>query len=114
MYKCCCLSRLVGNIVDCIICCFTSCLVSNDLQYTFILGKQDSATWKDAVGPGTYPTLSYSYMGAEGPKQVEVTLKCAEGADNTVVAIGEGPQGFYKFELTGKCACGNGCKGELF
>ncbi len=110
MYKCCCLSRLVGNIVYCIIFCFTFCLVSMDGAFTFILGTQDSTQWDSGAGSGTNPIVKYS----SGDKKVEVELICVKDTPDTLVALGENPQETYKFQLTGQCACWNGCKGKLF
>jgi hypothetical protein len=103
------LSRLVVNIVYRIIFCFVFCLVSLDGQFTYVLGTQASAQW-DAGSPGNNPTISYS----ADPKKVQVELVCQEGSPGDVQAVGEGPDNYYKFRLTGKCACWNGCKGELF
>ncbi len=108
MYKCCCLSRLVSNIVDCIIFSFTFCLVSMDGQFTFVLGTQDSTRWNE--NPGTNPSISYS----NAEKQVQMELVCSPDTADTLIALGEDPINTYKFQLIGKCSCWNGCSGELF
>jgi hypothetical protein len=79
-----------------------------DGQFTFVLGTQDSAKW-DAQGVSDNHTISYS----SGEKQVLVTLVCSKGP-TIVDALGEDPINNYKFRVTSKCACWNGCKGKLF
>jgi len=82
------------------------CQVSFDAKFTFILGKQDSAKWDAGVG-ATNPMLSYSYK----EKNVQIEMNCAQDKTTPELeALGEGPQNFYKFKLTSKCACYNGCK----
>jgi len=104
------LSRLVSNIVDCIIFCFTFCLVSLDGQFTFILGTQDSIKWDAGADPDVNPTISYSYE----LKKVQIELICVPDTPDSLTAVGEVSENNYQFQLTGKCACWNGCKGELF
>ncbi len=73
---------------------------------TFIIATQDTAKL-DVTGPN--PTISYS----AGVKNVYVELICSTDSANTVEAVGEGPPAVYRFRLTSKCSCWNGCKGEL-
>jgi hypothetical protein len=77
---------------------------------TFILGTQDSAKWNAGAGPGDNVSISYNYQ----EKQVSVELVCSETTTAKFEAIGEGPINFYKFTLTHKCACWDGCKCKLF
>ncbi len=83
-------------------------LVSKDKTLTFVLGRQDSAKWDAGAGPGTNPTISYSFDA----KQALIELQCATDETNQLEAIGEGPINVYKFRLTNKCACWDGCKGK--
>jgi len=106
MQKCGCLSRWVTHVLDHLEFDFLFCLVSKDKQYTFILGKHDSAKWDAGAGPGTNPTISYSYEA----KQVLIELNCTNSATSQLDAVGEGPPNFYKFRLKSKCSCWNGCK----
>jgi len=76
---------------------------------TFVLGTQDSTQWDSGAGSGN-PIVKYS----SGDKRVEVELICVKDTPDTLVALGEGPIETYKFQLTGQCACWNGCKGKLF
>jgi hypothetical protein len=39
---------------------------------------------------------------------------CNTDPSGSLEAIGESDQGNYKFKLSSKCACWNGCQGELF
>lgn len=85
------------------------CLVSNDKLYQFALGTQESAQWDAGAGLGGKPTVSYS----TGDKQVQVNLICDRDASTPELeALGESPTNFYKFQLTHKCACWDGCAGS--
>jgi len=83
------------------------CQVSQDAQYTFILGKQDSTVWNPGAGLGSTPFVSYTY----NEKKVSVSLQCGTDKDNELEALGEDPVNTFKFRLTHKCACWNGCSG---
>ena len=91
---------------------FFTCLVSLDGGLQFILGKQDSAQWDTGIVTGTNPILTYSYSDESGQKNVEIELICSEDSDDELVALGEIDIGFYKFQLTSKCSCWDGCKNE--
>jgi hypothetical protein len=110
MYKDCCLSRLVTTVMYHIAFYFLSCLVSNDKKFTFILGSQESAKWDAGVGPGTNPSISYSQQD----KKVTVELVCSDKTDADFQVVGEDPINNYKFRLSHKCACWNGCGCKLF
>ncbi len=110
MYGLCFLSRLVVNIVNRIIFCFVYFLVSQDGQFTYIIGKQDTARWDPGVPGAVNPTITYTYQ----EKTTVVELLCDQGMADDLTAIGEGPQNLYRFQLKGKCSCWDGCKGELF
>ncbi len=73
-----------------------------------MLGTQESTEWNPEGGSETSATVIYSY----GEKKANVELVCAEDESDEFVAIGEGPQNFYRFRLKHKCACWNGCLGE--
>ena len=80
-------------------------IVSNDDKYAFTLGKQESASWNpgsDLDGP---PSINYAYAD----KKVTVALKCSTEGNNEFQAFGEDPVNHYRFQLTHKCACWNGC-----
>ncbi|CAF2813703.1 unnamed protein product [Rotaria sp. Silwood2] len=81
------------------------CQVSMDGKFSFSLGTQDSVIWNPGTGLGSSPTISYS----AGPKQVTVTLQCATDGTNELEALGEPTTNNYKFILTHKCACWDGC-----
>ena len=83
-------------------------LVSKDLKLRFTLGTQDSAKWNPGAGLGDVPSVSYSF----GPKQVQVSLVCSDSTTAEFEPLGESPINMYKFRLTHKCACWDGCKGE--
>jgi hypothetical protein len=83
-------------------------LVSMDGQFTFILGTQGSAQWSPGSGLGIPPQVSYS----SDQKQVFVSLICGNNESNVLEALGEDPENVYKFRLTHKCACWNGCGGR--
>ena len=82
-------------------------LVSNDGQFTFPLGLQQTAVWN--AGNSTIPpTVSYGYQD----RRVIVQLICSTNGTRTFEAFGEGPQHTFKFRLTDKCACWNECQGK--
>ncbi len=83
-------------------------LVSVDGELAFIIGTQNSVQWSEGAGLGQNPSVSYS----AGPKTSVVELICSTDETNTLEALGEGPPEIYKFRLTTKCACWNGCKGK--
>ena len=80
-------------------------LVSEDGLYSFSLGTQDSAKW----ATGDPPTISYD----AGERHVTVQLKCSDGGTSDLEALGEDPPTYYKLRLTSKCACWNGCTGDV-
>ncbi len=102
--------RLISTVLHHILFYFSLCLASRDKTLTFILGTQDSAKWDAGAGPGTNPTIAYNY----GEKQVSVELVCSENTTAEFEAIGENPINNFKFRLTHKCACWDGCKCKLF
>ena len=83
-------------------------LVSNDMQLQFVLGTQAKAVWSQGAGLGSTPSISYS----EGLKQVQVSLVCSDSTTPEFEVLGESPINTYKFRLTHKCACWDGCAGE--
>ena len=84
-----------------------ACQVSEDGQFTFILGKHDSAKWNPGAGLGSSPSVNYEF----GEKKVSVSLQCGQAGDNQLEALGEDGVNNFKFRLTHKCACWNGCGG---
>ena len=81
-------------------------LVSNDLKYRFAIGSQESAQWNEGAGLGSSPSITYT----SGEKITIVNLAC--GGDTVQLeALGENPTNNYKFRLTHKCACWDGCGG---
>ena len=80
-------------------------LVSEDGLYSFSLGTQDSAKW----ATGDPPTISYD----TGERHVTVELNCSDGGTSDLEALGEDPPTYYKLRLTSKCACWNGCTGDV-
>ncbi|CAF0720230.1 unnamed protein product [Adineta steineri] len=82
------------------------CQVSKDKTLTFVLAKQDSAKWDAGAGPGTNPIISYKF----DDKEVFVELQCTDSMTAEFLALGEQPIKTYKFKLSHKCACWNGCK----
>ena len=83
-------------------------LVSRDKTLSFILATQDSAKWDAGAGPGSNPSISYTYR----EKKVSVELYCSNTTTAEFEAIGESPINVFKFRLTHKCACWNGCGGK--
>ena len=95
-------------------CNFILNLVSDDGQYEIILGKQDSAQWDVGTGASN-PLLKYSYNDpTSGQRNVEIELICNDDPQGDLVVVGEPSIGLYKFQLSSKCSCWNGCKGEQF
>ena len=87
---------------------YLSYLVSKDRTLTFILAKQNNATWNPGRGLGDLPSITYSYE----EKRVFIQLQCATDETNELEALGESPINFFKFRLTNKCACWDGCKSK--
>jgi hypothetical protein len=83
-------------------------LVSGDGKETFTLGKQESASWNPGSGSNDIPSVNYVY----GAKKVDVLLQCSSEGDNEFQAFGEDPVNTFKFRLTHKCACWNGCSSK--
>jgi len=83
-------------------------LVSNDGQQTFTLGTQESASWNPGSDLNDVPSVNYVY----GNKKVSVLLQCSTEGNNEFQAFGEDPINTYKFHLTHKCACWNGCSSK--
>ncbi|CAF1007924.1 unnamed protein product [Adineta ricciae] len=83
-----------------------ACQVSADGKYSFSIGLQNSASWNPGTGLGSLPSVTYS----DGAKQASVTLQCSTDGSESLEALGESPTNFYKFRLTHKCACWDGCK----
>jgi len=84
---------------------FVFYLVSLDGAFQFVLGTQESAVWNAGAGLGILPQVSYSI----GNKKVVVLLQCPIAGEERFEALGEDPINNYKFRLTHKCACWNGC-----
>ena len=80
-------------------------LVSNEGKYTFPLGTQESSSWNPGAELDSIPSINYSYKN----KKVTVLLQCSSDGNNEFQAFGEDPKNNYKFQLTHKCACWNGC-----
>ncbi|UJR11013.1 hypothetical protein I4U23_015197 [Adineta vaga] len=82
------------------------CQATKDKQFSFILGKQDSAKWNTGSNDD-YPTVSYLYEN----KIASISLICTTDEEtNELDALGEGPLNYYRFTLKNKCACWNGCR----
>jgi hypothetical protein len=81
------------------------CQISIDGQQTIILGKQESASWNPGSILNDLPSINYVYAD----KNVNVLLQCSTEGNNEFEAFGENPINTYKFRLTHKCACWNGC-----
>ena len=81
-------------------------LVSIDGKYSFDIGVQDSATWS-AGATGGFPSVTYTSANRE--KTTIIQMQCAKDDTNDLEALGEGPTNTYKFRLTHKCACWDGC-----
>ncbi|CAF3738054.1 unnamed protein product [Rotaria sordida] len=74
-------------------------------QDYFTLGTQDSVKWDPGTTLGSSPSVSYS----AGEKKVIVILQCATDDTNELEALGEPSINNYRFILTHKCACWDGC-----
>jgi hypothetical protein len=75
----------------------------------FKLATQDSAVWSATGGLGNIPSVSYSYL----EKKVNVQLQCSASTTTPEFeALGEDPINTYKFRLTHKCCCWDGCSGK--
>ncbi|UJR08149.1 hypothetical protein I4U23_012425 [Adineta vaga] len=83
-----------------------ACQVSADGKYSFSIGLQNSAQWNPGAGLGSIPSVTY----IDGQKQTNVQLQCSTDGSEQFEALGESPTNFYKFRLTHKCACWDGCK----
>ena len=92
------------------------CLVSGDGSDQFILGSQDSAQWTPPPGPGSTPTLRYSYQYPAGDlKHVRIDLSCAKESESEMFEFtNESPMNTYNFNWKNKCLCWNGCLGKSF
>lgn len=64
--------------------------------------------WNPGSGFGQQPTITYTL----NEKQTIVTLVCG-GDQPEFEALGENPMNTYKFRLTHKCACWDGCRGKF-
>ena len=96
--------------------CFI-CLVSQDGSDQYILGVQDSAQWIPPPGPGSTPTLKYSYQNPTTGdlKHAVINLFCPrEGESESFEPTNEYPMNIYNFNWKNKCLCWNGCKGKSF
>jgi hypothetical protein len=80
-------------------------LVSLDGIFAFPIGEQNSAQWNPGASLESLPSVSYLY----GVKTSIVTLQCSTDESNIFEALGEDPINTYKFRLTNRCACWNGC-----
>ncbi len=87
---------------------FVFYLVSFDGILQFALGTQESAVWSAGAGLGSPPQVSYSL----GEKKVVVFLQCPDAGEEKFEALGEDMINNYKFRITHKCACWNGCGSE--
>ncbi|CAF1261775.1 unnamed protein product [Rotaria sordida] len=81
------------------------CQISMDGKLSFTLGTQDTTKWDPGAGLGISPSVSYS----AGEKLVTVILQCATDDTNELEALGEPSINNYRFILTNKCACWDGC-----
>jgi len=79
-----------------------------DEQFTLSLGTQESAKWSAGNGTSSAPTVSYTYQ----ERQVVVELICSTNGTSLFEAFGENPRNTFKFRLTDKCACWDGCTGK--
>ncbi|UJR12774.1 hypothetical protein I4U23_016948 [Adineta vaga] len=84
------------------------CQISKNEKHTFPLGTQGSVSWNVGSDLDTIPSINYSYKN----KKVTVLLQCSIEGNNEFQAFGEDPKNNYKFQLTHKCACWNGCSSE--
>ena len=109
LYRCICLPRLVVYVMRVFSRLFSiGCLVSNNGQETLTLGKQESAWWDAGQAVYSLPSVNYVY----GDKKVSVLLQCSKEGNNEFQAFGQDPVNTFKFQLTHKCACWNGCSNK--
>jgi hypothetical protein len=114
MYKCCCLPRLVINIVYRSIWSLLSCLVEANGSDRHILARQDNVQWNTKPDTNDNPILSYSYQGDTRLNIVQIEMICTPDSPDSLEVLGEFDPGNYQFKLSSKCACWNGCQGKLF
>ncbi|CAF3746251.1 unnamed protein product [Rotaria sordida] len=81
------------------------CQISMDGKLSFNLGTQDSVKWNPGSG---LRSLAVSYSAGE--KRVTVILQCTTDDTNELEVLGESSINNYRFVLTSKCACWDGCK----
>ena len=84
-------------------------LVSNNGQESFAVGTQESAWWDAGSDVNILPSVNYVY----GDKKVKVLLQCSNEGENEFQAFGEDPVNTFRFQLTHKCACWNGCSKKM-
>ena len=60
---------------------------------------------QDRIQIVVIPSINYAYID----KKVTVLLQCSLEGNNEFQALGEDSINNYKFQLTHKCACWNGC-----
>ena len=78
-----------------------------------MLGTQDRVSWTPPPGPGSTPTLRYSYQNPGGDlKQVTMNLFCVGEGEDNLEFTGEVPIYNYNFNWRHKCLCWNGCLGK--
>jgi len=70
-----------------------------------MLGTHESAWWDITSDENAIVSLNYVYRD----KKVNVFLQCSEEGNNEFQAYGEDPVNTFRFQLTHKCACWNGC-----
>ena len=73
----------------------------------FTIGKQESASWNPGTS-STSPSVTYTYQ----EKRVIITLQCSTTGAEEFEVFGEDPTNVYRFRLTHKCACWDGCSSE--
>ena len=106
-------SRCVGVSV-----CQSEFICSNSFLYLLLLaslngaemyalGTQESATWNAGSDENENSVVSINY--SYDAKKVIVQLQCSLEGNNEFQAFGEDPVDTYRFQLTHKCACWNGC-----
>ena len=90
------------------------CLVSGDGSDQYMLGTQNSVSWIPPPGPGSTPTLKYSYQNPTTGdlKQVTMNLFCVGEGEDSFEFVLESPVNNYNFNWKNKCLCWNGCLGK--
>lgn len=83
-------------------------LASENGKSSLRLGTQESAKWN--VEPNTDGALSISYTSLN--KTTIVELLCSNDGTSSFKALDDTSMNIYKFRLTHKCACWNGCEGK--